>query len=225
MVTAAIASAPLKAAFAIWKINMEANQYIRLNIVFSYIRNNYTQTPSLINLLNNVVINKNINIAIIVSILLSIFISTSAIAAEIYKWVDEDGKTHYSAKKPSNKKSKSMYVPGSTKIKKQTSSNVEHDYGGCKTITCRMNKYVNDNPIIKRKKTYSRSYDPSASEKARDAAIVSKCKKNRDVFCDKGAKEIQRRDQEKADEQRRAAREHKLNPPIPRYRGNDIHIR
>jgi len=151
-----------------------------------------------------------------------IFLSSSAYAAKIYKWIDEDGQIHYSANKPANNKSKSLYVPGNTNLQSSSKNEIKIT-DDCESITCRMNKYINNNPIPKRKKVYSYSTD-SPSKKAIDNAVVEKCKKNRDIFCDQGADTIRRIDRDKAHAQREAARERRLNPPIPRYRGNDVYI-
>ena len=140
----------------------------------------------------------NIKITIILSLSLLMFISNSAVAGKIYKWVDENGDTHYSSKKSTKNKSKTMDLPDSTKTQIQTNSNI--DDGECKTITCRMNKYVNDNPIKKRKRqrrrTDSSSLSASDVKKVRDAAIA-KCKQRRDSSCDGSRKEPQRRERKK----------------------------
>lgn len=147
-------------------------------------------------------------------------LSTSQ-AAQVYKWVDEDGQVHYSAKKPADAKAKSMYIPNSQPVEEPAPVSPANTDAECQTMTCRMNKYVDENPIPKRKKSAPSLNIPASKvvHKPTDADIVSKCKKDRDNYCDKGAAEIRRIQQEKAEMQRAADHQRRfekhLRPDMP----------
>lgn len=53
---------------------------------------------------------------------LAIIFSSFSFSAEVYKWVDEHGNTHYADKKPNNTESKSIHIRNTTSTPNQRTS-------------------------------------------------------------------------------------------------------
>ncbi len=151
----------------------------------------------------------------------SIFFSPT-LTAEIYKWLDDDGNTHYSqdrqgqdkASRVTLPKDQPAYTPPIEAKPAVTGPAVTGD-------TEASRKYADE------QKTRQNSYQQmqKSARAAADKRTVDECKKRRDIYCDKGADEIRRIEREKAQRQMMEEQFRKRNPPIPRYTGNDIHIR
>lgn len=120
--------------------------------------------------------------AIAASMLLFIFVTTPA-DARIYKWVDENGKTHFGDKVPGKYKGQSKGVNvkpnttsyGSSSIKKQPSSNSLDGW------TAGNNSHVMSSEELKalQKNRYGSNSDYNKDMKRRNAAWKKKNEKNK----------------------------------------------
>lgn len=151
-----------------------------------------------------------------------LLVCPAAVAGKVYKWTDENGQVHYAEQKPAHFQPKEISVPENTGA--GPSNKPANSFEECKTRACQMNRYIDKNPVAKSHKTYpasSPSNSPLIINQPSDTEIIAKCKKNRDVYCDKGADEIRRIEKDKALLQEgldRSARKFgPSRPVVPRY--------
>lgn len=125
--------------------------------------------------------------------------------AGVYKWVDENGKVHYSEQPPQTGSHTQLRVQPAQSNPQPYSENpyvsqlrqMEVDKSERERIKGEQRRLETERQI--REKTQERS-DPQYWErerqrqadekKARDDQIVAECKRNREVYCDKGVDRI-----------------------------------
>ena len=122
----------------------------------------------------------------------------SVYATKIYKWVDDNGQVHYSEKKPANLKSNEMNVTKNSPSQSSEKESVKLE--PCKTRACQLNKFLQENqpPKYKHYPTPDPHQQSKTTKEKYDAELIAKCKNNRDTYCDKGADEIRRIEEDKA---------------------------
>lgn len=152
--------------------------------------------------------------SIVLATALVLTAASGPVAAQVYKWTDENGKVHYGDKPQGTRPATAIAPPASSPAPAGGTNSLEE----CHTITCQgmraeERKRAAQAEEQKRNAAAARAQSrtatpsgPSAAERER-AAAVEKCKANRGVDCDNPAAINQwvQQDRPMTAEQRRAA--------------------
>lgn len=138
-------------------------------------------------------------------ILVFILLSAPAVQAQMYRWVDVEGKVHFSDKKPKDAKAEDI----SDSIK-QTNT----DFGG-RDVKQQLQHYERDKAAKRTEKKQSEEYSSAAkrqrNEQCQTARKHLKVIQGRVIFYDKNNNEI------KVSEAERAQKEQELEAQIKKY--------
>ncbi len=173
---------------------------------------------------------------------LALFLMAIPAHAEVYKWVDENGLAHYTDQPPS----KGVHTQLHTDAAPIQAAPSMPQNGSAESQMQKAQRFKDmDNAAFEKQ----RAADKALHEKLdadyarakrlgeqlqqeeqtnRDDALIAECKRNRDIYCDKGAEGIKREEEKRRADQeadREQAKWNARNPVVPRYTGNDIHIK
>lgn len=178
------------------------------------------------------------------SALLVLFLMALAVPAqaEVYKWVDENGRAHYTDKPPKQGEHTQLRTQAAAVIPQDES--VQTDSPLSEDEANRMGRELHRQEMVKserfkkeraeKERAEREKFDADqqryrekqvAQQSARDSALIDECKRNREVYCDKGLDKIKDEQEMRRIEQEEDRKRARNNPVIPRYTGNDIYIR
>jgi hypothetical protein len=177
------------------------------------------------------------------------------IQAEVYKWVDENGRAHYTDKLPRQGEHTQLRAPAATntQLPAPAATNTRQDvsvqsdevlsedeanrrgrewYRQQMVEMERFNKKRDEKIRAEQEKfkadqkaEQKRRDDKIAASQSQDNELIAECKRNREVYCDKGLDKIKTEQELRRIEQEEDRKRARYNPVVPRYTGNDIYIR
>lgn len=165
--------------------------------------------------------------------------------AVVYKWVDENGRAHYTDKPPKQGEHTQLRTQDAPVIPQNESvqsdpvlSEEESNLRGREWYRKQMEQKARfeksrDEKIrveqekfkAEQKAVQKRQEDMMTASTAQNDELVAECKRNREVYCDKGVDKIRTEQELRRIEQEEDRMRARRNPVIPRYTGNDIYIR
>lgn len=128
-------------------------------------------------------------------------ITTPAYADGVYKWVDKDGRAHYTDKPPEQGEHTQLHVKAAPEIPQgksvdpavQLNPNLSELQRGNEAENKRIldRQRADDLATQQRFKAEQQRYrdmaaEKDAAEKAKNDGLIADCKRNREVYCDKG---------------------------------------
>ncbi len=152
--------------------------------------------------------------------LLALFFMTMVIPAHagVYKWVDKNGNAHYSEQPPKNEEHTQLHIQAAPS---QPQSEQSHSSGPSSqqqaeqkrlnAISARLKMERDLNAERDRVRAGQRQIDAQEADRkaARDTALVDECKRNREIYCDKGAEGIKKEEEKRLADQKAAEEEAK----------------
>lgn len=162
---------------------------------------------------------------------LALFFMAIPAHAGVYKWVDENGRAHYSEQPPNKGEHTQLHIQAAPSKPQHESGNTIIPPNPMQDAQQRLiesdkqdrARYAAEQ---EKAKAEQKRHDDQIAEdkKSGDDALIDECKRNREVYCDKGVEKIKsEEDMRRFDAEIEKSRAR--NPVVPRYTGNDIHIR
>jgi hypothetical protein len=169
---------------------------------------------------------------------LAIFLMAIPAHAEVYKWVDENGLAHYTDQPPSKGGHTRLHMDAAPV---QAVPSMPQN-GSAESQMQKAQRFRDmDNAAIEKQRAADKALREKLDadyesvkrsgeqlQKDTDDALTAECKRNREIYCDKGVEGIRREEAKRGADQeadREEARRNARNPVVPRYTGNDIHIK
>lgn len=139
------------------------------------------------------------------SALLVLFLMALAVSAHadgVYKWVDENGRAHYTDKPPKQGEHTQLRTQAAPVIKKEESAGTEsyltpEQLEQIRQSELSVRRFQEEQRKRERAEREKSDADQKryqdklvAQQSAGDAALIDECKRNREVYCDKGLDKI-----------------------------------